>query len=276
MFFNYINRIMTQGVDLTIVIRKKENLLTVSTLPKSNGLKDEGQNHIVPLTLSGTPEELDTGFFPAIQQPIQKTAGLISNMVQFEQQAQKAAENSKAAKEMKERLAKEEKEKKEQYEKHLKKAEEQIAAQNYSGALTALQQARTVAVPQQVKTVDEKIKSVKDKFNQGSLFDLADMQSAPQPPQQRVQQEQQSVPQIQPPVPQAQPMRQVQYPQPTPVNGYQQPRSDNNTRPVPDQGMRPAYVSPKYDPDYSNPDDYAEYVDFPGFPNNQMSNQIPF
>lgn len=259
MFFNYINQIMTQGVDLTIVIRKKENLLTVSTLPKSNGLKDEAQNHIVPLTLSGTPEELDAGFFPAVQQPIQKAAGLISNMIQFEQQAQKAAENSKAAKEMKEKQAKEEKEKKEQYEKHLKKAEEQIAAQNYSGALTTLQQARTAATSQTIKAVDEKIRSVKDKLNQGSLFDLSDIQAVPQP-------ERQPIPQMQPPAPQAQPMS---------MNGYQRTLPDS-TRPVPDQGIRPAYVSPKYDPDYSNPDDYAEYVDFPGFPNNPMSNQIPF
>lgn len=51
---------MTESVDLTIVIRKTNGQLTVSTLPKSNGLKDEAQNHIVPLTVTGTPQELDT------------------------------------------------------------------------------------------------------------------------------------------------------------------------------------------------------------------------
>ena len=45
---------MTESVDLTIVIRKTNGQLTVSTLPKSNGLKDEAQNHIVPLTVTGT------------------------------------------------------------------------------------------------------------------------------------------------------------------------------------------------------------------------------
>lgn len=48
MFFTAINQMMTEGVDLTIVIRKANGQMAVSTLPKSNGLKDEAQNHIVP------------------------------------------------------------------------------------------------------------------------------------------------------------------------------------------------------------------------------------
>jgi PRTRC genetic system protein E len=55
MFFTAIHQMMTESVDLTIVIRKTNGQLTVSTLPKSNGLKDEAQNHIVPLTVTGTP-----------------------------------------------------------------------------------------------------------------------------------------------------------------------------------------------------------------------------
>ena len=41
MFFTAIHQMMTDGVDLTLVIRKANGQLTVSTLPKSNGLKDE-------------------------------------------------------------------------------------------------------------------------------------------------------------------------------------------------------------------------------------------
>ena len=87
MFFTAIHQMMTESVDLTIVIRKANGQLTVSTLPKSNGLKDEAQNHIVPLTVTGTPQELDTGFLQAVTRPIQKACGLISNMAQFEAQA---------------------------------------------------------------------------------------------------------------------------------------------------------------------------------------------
>ena len=98
MFFTSISQMMTESVDLTLVIRKANGQLTVSTLPKANGLKDEAQNHIVPLTLTGTPEEMDAEFLQHIMQPIRKATGLISNLMEFEKQADKAAANSKAAK----------------------------------------------------------------------------------------------------------------------------------------------------------------------------------
>ena len=80
MFFTSIHQMMTEAVDLTLVIRKSGNGLTVSVLPKSNSLKDEAQNHIVPLTVSGQPQELDADFIRIIGQPVQKVAGLITNM----------------------------------------------------------------------------------------------------------------------------------------------------------------------------------------------------
>ena len=47
MFFTSISQMMTESVDLTLVIRKANGQLTVSTLPKANGLKDEAANHII-------------------------------------------------------------------------------------------------------------------------------------------------------------------------------------------------------------------------------------
>ena len=74
MFFTAIHQMMTENVDLTIVIRKANGQLTVATLPKSNGLKDEAQNQIVPLTVTGTPQELDAGFLQTVTRPMQKPA----------------------------------------------------------------------------------------------------------------------------------------------------------------------------------------------------------
>ena len=186
MFFTQINQLMAQSVDITMVIRKSATGMTVSVLPKSNGLKDEAQNHIVPLTLSGLPEELDAGFMNAIANPVRKVSGLLTNMAEFEKQADKAAANSKASKEEKAKETKEEKDKREKYEKHMKKAEELIAAKNHKEAITALGQARLYATEQNRKTVDEKIEEQKRAMNQGSLFDLME-QAEQQPPQQEVQ-----------------------------------------------------------------------------------------
>ena len=182
MFFTAIHQMMTEGVDLTLVIRKANGQLTVSLLPKSNGLKDEAQNHLVPLTVSGHPQELDAGFLQAVARPIQKTTGLISNMAQFEAQAEKAASESKAAKETKAKETKEEKEKREKYEKHFKKAEELIAAKNHKEAVTALGQARLYAKPQDQKKIDEMVAEQTKAMNKGSLFEL--MEEPAQQPQQ--------------------------------------------------------------------------------------------
>jgi len=173
---------MTESVDLTIVIRKANGQLTVSTLPKSNGLKDEAQNHIVPLTVTGTPQELDTGFLQAVTRPIQKACGLISNMAQFEAQADKAAASSKAAKEVKSKETKEEREKREKYEKLMKKAEELTAAKNHREAVSVLTQAKAHANAAQLKEIEEKIKTATSEMNKGSLFDLMEQEAQPQQP----------------------------------------------------------------------------------------------
>ena len=234
MFFTAIHQMMTESVDLTIVTRKTNGQLTVSTLPKSNGLKDEAQNHIVPLTVTGTPQELDTGFLQAIARPIQKTCGLLSNMAQFEAQADKAAASSKAAKEAKSKETKEEREKREKYEKLMKKANELMATKNFREAVSMLTQAKACADTAQLKEIEEKIKAADTEINKGSLFRLMEQEAQPEPapqPEQRklqVQRPQQTAPQPaynrapQPPAPgQARPA--PQRPQQTYTQHPQQP-----------------------------------------------------
>lgn len=177
---------MTESIDLTLVIRKTNGQLTVSALPKANGLKDEAQNHIIPLTLSGSPEEMDAGFLHAIAQPLRKATGLISNMMEFEMQADKVAANSKSAKEAKSKETKEEKEKREKYEKHMKRAGEVATAQNHKDAIASLQQARMFATADKHNTIDAKIEEQKKAMNKGSLFDMVD--DTPEPQQQPIRQ----------------------------------------------------------------------------------------
>ena len=181
MFFTAINQMMTEGVDLTLVIRKANGQMAVSVLPKSNGLKDEAQNHIIPLTLKGVPQELDTGFLQAVARPVQKATGLITNMAQFEAQTEKAASESKAAKDAKAKETKEEKEKREKYEKLMKKAEELTAARNHREAVSVLTQAKAHANAAQLKEIEEKIKAADTEMNRGSLFDLMEQEAQPEP-----------------------------------------------------------------------------------------------
>ena len=266
MFFTQINQMMNQSVDITMVIRKSATGMTVSVLPKSNGLKDEAQNRIVPLTLSGLPEELDAGFIGAIAKPIQKVSGLLTNMAEFEKQADKAAADSKASKEQKAKETKEEKEQREKYEKHMKKAEELIAAKNHKDAIATLGQARLYATEQNKKAVDEKIEEQKKAMNHGSLFDLMD-EAAPQQPQPKQQAAQPiaSQPQAGQMPPQPQPHRYVpqpaqqyhgQQPMPGQQPVYRQPAQPQmppqQPYPYPQQGAYPQAAQGAQHPHYGN------------------------
>ena len=295
MFFTSISQMMTESVDLTLVIRKANGQLTVSTLPKANGLKDEAANHIIPLTLTGTPEEMDAEFLQHIMQPIRKATGLISNMMEFEQQADKAAANSKAVKDAKSKETKEEKEKREKYEKHMKKAEELIAAKNHKDAIAALQQARLYAKADDQKKVDEMISAQKKAMNQGSLFEMMDETPAPQHAQQPMPQtiQPQAAPRQMPPQPQQTVMRPVQQTMHRPVQQQPQPQYGEQTmfnmpqggyppqnmgqqHPHYPQGeipMFPHHEEPPRPEEYEQaymhdgpsyrPEDYEEYPDFP-------------
>ena len=299
MFFTQINQMMNQSVDITMVIRKSATGMTVSVLPKSNGLKDEAQNRIVPLTLSGLPEELDAGFIGAISKPIQKVSGLLTNMAEFEKQADKAAADSKAAKEQKAKETKEEKEKREKYEKHMKKAEELIAAKKHKDAIATLGRAKLYATEQNKKTVEEKIEEQKKAMGQGSLFDLMD-EAAPQQPQPKQQaaqpiaaqqpmaqpQPRRYMPQPaqqyhgqqpipgqqpvyrQPAQPQMPPQQPYPYPQqgayPQAAQGAQHPHYSNQIPPYPElQDMQANAPYPPQDEPAYRPEDYEEYPDFP-------------
>lgn len=247
-----MNQMMTPNVDITLVIRKSaEGRMAASVLPKSNTLKDEAQNSIVPLTLNGTPEELDSGFMQVVARPMQKASGLISNMAQFEAQANKAASSSKGAKEAKTKESKEDREKREKYEKNLKKAEEHIAAKRHKEAVDALTEARKYAKPDDLKTIDERLDEQKKLVGQGDLFAMMEEPEQAQPQQPQVQQPVQQPATAQVQQPQAQPL-----PMPEPVPQVQQ-QTVQQTGPqqqptMPQQEMPAQAAHPAQQP-YGNP-----------------------
>lgn len=165
-------QMMRPGVDYNLTLSRTENKMTVLVMPKVNELKDSAQHNLVPFTVTATADEIDRGFFSAVQQPVARAAVMLANMAEYEKHLDKAASNSKSAKEQKEKLSKEEKAKKDKHDGHLKKAEEQETAGNLDGALTQLQQARLHATEKEQKTVDEKIAALKAKMGKGSLFDV--------------------------------------------------------------------------------------------------------
>lgn len=231
MFFQSINTMMAAGTDLSINIRKVGEQLVVATLPRNNNLKDEARSYFTPLTVTGTPMELDAGFLQAILQPIQKASGLLINLEQFEKQAAATASKAKTEKPKADNEANEPKEKRENYDKCLKKADELTADKRYSEALTYLKQAKTYATPMQQADLTKKIKLVEKEQAQGSLFGI---EAVPEmnPVSQQSLVQQQIIQPVQQPQQAAQPMQQQPMQQSIPAQ---------HTIPVPQQPEQGAF-----------------------------------
>lgn len=170
MFFQTIYPMLAAGTDLSINIRRVNDRLSVAVMPRHAGVKDEAQQNLVPLILSGTAVELDAEFLQAIAAPVSRTTGLLTNLETFERQAAKASSESKAAKTAQEKESKEAREKREKMEKLLKKTDEAVAARRYSEALIWLKQARVLAPAEKQQEIDGRTREVQKLADAGSLF----------------------------------------------------------------------------------------------------------
>ena len=220
MFFQTIYPMLAAGTDLSINIRRVNDRLSVAVMPRHAGVKDEAQQNLVPLILSGTAVELDAEFLQAIAAPVSRTTGLLTNLETFERQAAKASSESRAAKTAQEKESKEAREKREKMEKLLKKTDEAVAARRYSEALIWLKQARVLAPAEKQQEIDGRTREVQKLADAGSLFAVE-----PQSP------------------PAAQPIRQpAPAPHPAPLNG----RPQQVSAPQPQDGQMQMFPPQQY------------------------------
>ncbi|MCA6431325.1 MAG: PRTRC system protein E [Cytophagales bacterium] len=86
-FFQSISPLLA-GVDLTLNIKAKDGLLTISVLPRPNSdtLKT---SDLSPVLLTGSPQEIDEGFLAAIKEPITSAAGLTVHLSDFKESLDK-------------------------------------------------------------------------------------------------------------------------------------------------------------------------------------------
>lgn len=85
---------VTDGIDITVTIKRKNGRLTMSVLPQTTAT-------INSALITGTPEELEEGFFEAIKAPIETAKGLKADLEQFNTSvtvAKKAATEKPVAK----------------------------------------------------------------------------------------------------------------------------------------------------------------------------------
>ncbi|MCT2561844.1 PRTRC system protein E [Chryseobacterium herbae] len=140
-FFNQLTQINITG-DLQITIRQGiENQVIVSVLLQNTTCGDNAKNLIPPLTLRGTAEELDNGFFENITAPLQSASGLMVHMEAFMKQLEESKKNSAMEKEKADREKKEKEAKDKKYNDALQKADELEKEGKFKEAWTALPKA---------------------------------------------------------------------------------------------------------------------------------------
>ncbi|WP_313515586.1 PRTRC system protein E [Sphingobacterium sp.] len=164
-FFTQLKSVIGQA-ELQINIKSKGEELTVMINPKSTA-SDPALQNLQPLILSGTPEDLDEGFFNGISEPLTKVTGLISNIEQFENSASKADEESRIKKAAEDKLKKQQEAETKKFNDLVKKADDLIGNKKEAQALDLFRQALSIKNDDKLK---KRIADLEAKLSQGSLL----------------------------------------------------------------------------------------------------------
>lgn len=93
-FFNQIAQMSITGTLQIAVSQGTDDKLIVSVLLQNEQCGDNAKHLIPPLTLKGTAEELDDGFFQSIAIPIEQTSTLLLNMESYLKAQEQARKQS--------------------------------------------------------------------------------------------------------------------------------------------------------------------------------------
>lgn len=167
-FFNQISQMDIQG-DLHLTITKgAENNLIVSVMLQNEQCGDNAKNIIPPLTLRGTAEELDNGFFEKITMPIQTASGLMVDMEGFMKQVEEAKKQSAMEKEKADSKKKEQEAKDKKFKDGMAKAEELEKEGKFREAWMKVPE--ITEFPEKADEIRKRKTELSDKFSAPSLF----------------------------------------------------------------------------------------------------------
>jgi PRTRC genetic system protein E len=140
-FFKSILALQVAGNWKINIAKEDTDKLIVSVLFFNDSIGDDACKKVPPILLKGTAEELDEGFFKAIEQPLKETAQLFANMEQFLKEKEQAKIASQMGKDNALSIGKEKTEIQKQYEQAMKKADELETAGKFKEAYMKVPQA---------------------------------------------------------------------------------------------------------------------------------------
>jgi PRTRC genetic system protein E len=168
-FFKQLAALQVEGDWLITIKAGTHNRMIVSVLFQNDKVGDNARRLIPPMLLKGTTEELDSGFFSTITEPVKKTATLFMNMEQYAKAQEQAQLKSKMEKDKQEAAKKEKEAGNKKFEAALKKVTELEAAGKFREAYGQLPKAADF--PEQEEAINKKKQALLAKFEEpGGLF----------------------------------------------------------------------------------------------------------
>jgi PRTRC genetic system protein E len=168
---NFFKQIAQLGVagDLHLTIAKgAENNLIVSVMLQNEQCGDNAKNIIPPLTLRGSAEELDNGFFEKITMPIQTASDLMVDMEAYIKQLEEAKKQSVMEKAKSDRQKKEQEAKDKKFKDGMAKADELEKEGKHREAWMKVPD--MTEFPEKADEIRKRKMELSDKFSAPSLF----------------------------------------------------------------------------------------------------------
>lgn len=167
-FFKQLHALELIGDVQIIVSQGMDNQLIVSVMLHNKLCGDTAKHSIPPLTLKGTAEELDNGFFEKITEPMQTVSGLQVDMFAFTKQLEEAKKQSAMEKAQADKAQKELDAKTKKYQSGMDKAAELEAAGKYREAWMKVPDVQDY--PEKAEEIRKRKKELSDKFSSPGLF----------------------------------------------------------------------------------------------------------
>lgn len=167
-FFSQIAQMQITG-DLHITIAKgAENKLIVSVMLDNVQCGDNAKNGIPPLTLRGTADELDNGFFEKVTTPIETASGLMVDMEVFMNQLEETKKQSAMEKDKTDRQKKEQQAQENKFTQAMAKAQDLEAIGKFREAWIKVPE--ITEFPEKAEEIRKRKRELSEKFSAPSLF----------------------------------------------------------------------------------------------------------
>lgn len=157
-FQEVFNTVLRNGDTMQMAISKKDGNLVVVLMPGVSSTDSNNTAYMVPLVLSGNPQELDACFFEKISEPFAKALGYVANVKQFEAGLSQSRSNSTMAKSEKRDI-----------DKMLQDAENYKKANKFSLAIATLNKAKEIPGADK-NSIEKRIKALQGQAGVGTLF----------------------------------------------------------------------------------------------------------